>query len=80
MVIKKKKGHKANVFWSHEKTSLEKTLILGQVQGSRKNGRPNRSNSIKEATVLSLQDLRMAVNDRMFQRTLIQGINTSEVS
>ena len=42
--------------------SLEKTIMLGKVEGSRKRGRPNMRwiDSIKEAIGMSLQELNRA--------------------
>ena len=48
--------------------SLEKTIMLGRAEGSRKRGRPNMRwiDSIKEAIGMSLQELSRAVEDRTF--------------
>jgi hypothetical protein len=48
------------------KRSLERDIMLGQVEGHRKQGRPRTRwlDSIKEATGLRLEDLREAVQDR----------------
>ena len=45
---------------------MEKTVMLGKIEGSRKRGRPNMrwTDSIKEATGVSLQLLSRAVGDR----------------
>lgn len=54
---------------TNEKTRVtRKTFTLGKVKGSRTTGRPNmrRTDSIKEASVFSLQDLSEAVNNSMF--------------
>lgn len=58
--------------------ALEKTSMLGNVEGSRKKGRPNLKwiYSVKEATTLSLQGLNKAVNDRIFWRSLIHRVST----
>jgi len=48
------------------KRSLERDIMLGQVEGHRKRGKPwmRWLDSIKEATGLRLEDLREAVQDR----------------
>ena len=48
------------------KRSLERNIMLGQVEGQRKQGKPRMRwlDSIKEATGLRLEDLREAVQDR----------------
>jgi hypothetical protein len=48
------------------KRSLEIDIMLGQVEGHRKQGKPRMRwlDSIKEATGLRLEDLREAVEDR----------------
>ena len=45
---------------------MEKAIMQGKVEGSRKTGRPNMRwvNSIKEAIGMSLQELSRAVEDR----------------
>jgi hypothetical protein len=55
------------------KRSLEMDVMLGHVEGYRKQGRPRMRwlDSIKEATVLRLEDLREAVQDRRKWRTLV---------
>ena len=46
--------------------SLEKTIMLGKVESSRKRGRPNMRwiDFIKEAIGMSLQELSKVVEDR----------------
>ena len=48
------------------KRSLERDIILGEVEGHRKQGKAQmrRLDSIKEATGLRLEDLKVAVQDR----------------
>jgi len=48
------------------KRSLERDIMLGQVEGHKKQGKPRMwwLDSIKEATGLRLEDLRKAVQDR----------------
>jgi len=48
------------------KRSLERDIMLGQVEGHRKQGKPRMRwlDSIKEATGLRLEDLGEAVQDR----------------
>jgi len=54
--------------------SLEQDIMLGQVEGHRKQGKPRRQwlDSIKEATGLRLEDLKEAVQDRKKWRTLVE--------
>ena len=52
--------------------SLEKIIMLGKVEGSRKRGKPNvRWILPKGATGLSLQELKRTAEDRAFWRLLI---------
>jgi len=56
------------------KRSLERDIMLGKVEGHRKQGKPRTRwlNSIKEATGLRLEDLKEAVQDRKKWRTLVE--------
>jgi hypothetical protein len=56
------------------KRSLERNIMLGQVAGQRKQGKPRIRwlDSNKEATGLRLEDLREAVQDREKWRTLVE--------
>jgi len=56
------------------KRSLERDVMLGQVEGHRKQGKPRIRwlDSIKEATGLELEDLREAVQDRKKWCTLVE--------
>jgi len=56
------------------KWSLEQDIMLGHVEGRRKQGKPRMRwlDSIKEATGLQLEDLREAVQDRKKWRTLVE--------
>jgi len=67
---------KVTLLWSrHEsKKSLERDIILGQVEEHRKQGKPRMRwlDSIKEATGLRLEDLREAVQDTEKWRTLVE--------
>jgi len=56
------------------KRSLERDIMLGQVAGQRKQGKPQMRwlYSIKEATGLRLEDLREAVQVRKKGRTLVE--------
>jgi hypothetical protein len=56
------------------KRSLELDIMLGQVEGRRKQGKPRMRwlDSIKEATGLQLEDLREAVQDWEKRRTLVK--------
>ena len=56
--------------------SLYKTITLGKVEGSRKRGRSNVrwTDSLKEATDVSLQDLNKAAEDMTFWRLLTHGV------
>jgi hypothetical protein len=53
--------------------SLERDIMLGQVEGHRKHGKPRMRwlDSIKEATGLRLEDLRETVQDRKKWCTLV---------
>ena len=59
--------------------SLEKTIMLGKVEGSRKRGRPNMRwiDSIEEAIGMSLQELSRAVEDRTLWTSLIHRVARS---
>jgi len=56
------------------KRSLELDIMLGQVEGHRKQGKPRMRwlDGIKEATGLRLEDLREAVQDRKKWRILVE--------
>jgi hypothetical protein len=56
------------------KRSLEMDIMLGKVEGQRKQGKPRMRwfDSIKEAAGLRLEDLRKAVQDRKKWRTLVE--------
>jgi hypothetical protein len=56
------------------KRSLEQDIMLGHVEGHRKQGKPQMRwlDSIKEATGLLLEDLREAVQDRKKWCTLME--------
>jgi hypothetical protein len=56
------------------KRSLERDIMLGQVEGHRKQGKPRMRwlDRIKEATGLRLEDLREAVQDRTKWRALVE--------
>ena len=56
------------------KTSLEWDIMLGQVEGHRKQGKPRMRwlDSVKEATGLRLEDLREAVQDKKKWCTLVE--------
>jgi hypothetical protein len=56
------------------KRSLERDIILGQVAGHKKQGKPRIRwlDSIKEATGLRLEDLKEAVQDRKKWRALVE--------
>jgi CRISPR/Cas system-associated exonuclease Cas4 (RecB family) len=56
------------------KMSLERDIMLGQVEGHRKQGKPRMRwlDSIKEATSLQLEDLKEAVQEREKWRTLVE--------
>jgi hypothetical protein len=56
------------------KRSLELVIMLGQVEGNRKQGKPQMRwfDSIKDATGLRLEDLRKAVQDRKKWRMLVE--------
>ena len=61
------------------KDSLERDIMLGQVEGHGKQGKPRMRwlYSIKEATGLRLEDLREAVQDRK-KKAYAGGRNDSE--
>jgi len=56
------------------KRSLERDIMLGKVEGHRKQGKPRMRwlDSIKEATGLRLEDLIVVVQDRKKWRTLVE--------
>jgi len=56
------------------KRSLERDVMLGHVEGQRKQGKPRMRwlDSIKESTGLRLEDLREAVQDRKKWCTLVE--------
>jgi len=56
------------------KRSLERDIMLGQVEGHREQGKPRMSllDSIKEATGLRFEDLKEAVQDREKWRKLVE--------
>jgi hypothetical protein len=56
------------------KRSLERDIMLGQVEGHRKEGKPQMQwlDSMKEATGLRLEDLREAVQDRKKWRMQVE--------
>ena len=60
--------------------SLEKTIMLGKVEGSRKRGRPNMRwiDSIKEAIGMSLQKLSRTVEYRTLKTSLINRVARSQ--
>ena len=60
--------------------SLEKTIMLGKVEGSRKRGRPNMRwiDSIKAAMGIGLQDLSRAVEDRTLWTSLIHRVTRTQ--
>ena len=55
-----------NIMRKHD--YLEKAMMLGKVEGNKKRGGPNTRwiESLKEATGLSLEELRRAVGERAF--------------
>jgi hypothetical protein len=59
---------------SRAKRSLERDIMLGQVEGHRRQEKPRTRwlDSIKEATGLRMEDLREAVQDRKKWRTLVE--------
>jgi len=61
--------------------SLERDIMLGQVEGQRKQGKPRMRwlDSIKEATGLRLEDLRGAVQDRKKWHTLVEETTRNRV-
>jgi hypothetical protein len=63
------------------KRSLERDIMLGQVTGQRKQGKPRMRwlDSIKEATGLRLEDLREAVQDRKKKMAYAGGRKDSEL-
>jgi hypothetical protein len=56
------------------KRSLERDIMLGHVEGHRKQGKPRMQwlDSIKKATGLRLEDLKEALQDRKKWRTLVK--------
>jgi hypothetical protein len=63
------------------KRSLERDIMLGHVEGHRKQGKPRMRwlDSIKEATALRLEDLRKAVQDRKKWHTLVEETTRNRV-
>ena len=59
--------------------SLEKTLMLGKIEGTRRRGRQRMRwlDSVLEATGVSLAKLREAVKDRRAWRALVYGVTKS---
>ena len=59
--------------------SLEKTLVLGKMEGTRRRGRQRMRwlDSVLEATNMSLAKLREAVEDRSAWRALVYGVTKS---
>ena len=56
--------------------SLEKTIMIGKIEGGRKRGRPSVrwGDSIKEAIGWSLQELSRAAEDRTLQMSPIDRV------
>ena len=59
-----------------KQNSLEKTIMLGRVEGNRKRGRSNMrwTDSLKETMGLSLQELSRVDEDRTIWRELIHRV------
>ena len=59
--------------------SLEKTLMLGNMEGTRRRGRQRMRwlDSVLEGTNVSLAKLREAVKDRCAWRALVHGVTKS---
>jgi hypothetical protein len=59
---------------SRAKRSLERDIMLGQVEGDWRRGKPRTRwlDGMKEATGLRLEDLREAEQDRKKWRTLVE--------
>lgn len=60
--------------------SLEKTIILGKCEGIKGKGRPNVRwvHSVKEVTILSLQELRRDMEYKAFWRSHIHRVTTRQ--
>ena len=56
--------------------TLEKTIMLGNVEGSRERGRPNIrwTDTLRKSQALILQELSRAVEDRTFWSLLIHKV------
>ena len=59
--------------------SLEKTIMLGKLEGNKRRGRPNTRwiNSIKEATDANLKVLSSATENKTCWRSLIYRVDIS---
>ena len=72
----------AVLLWAHHKKAgfSGKDNNIKKVEGKKKRGRPNTSwsDSLKESTELSLEEISRAVEDRTFWRSLIHRIAISQ--
>ena len=61
------------------KDSLEKTLMLGKCEGKKRRGRQRMRwlDSVIEATIMNLTQLREAVEDKRACRALVHGVTKS---
>ena len=59
---------------------MEKTIIPGKVEGSRKRGRPKMrwTDSMKDAICMSLQELIVALGDKRLWTSLIHRVARSQ--
>lgn len=70
------------ILWSYNEVSLERTIMLGNVEAGLEEGKPNMRciDSGKETMVFRLQVLRRADKNRTFWRALVHRAAKSEMT